>query len=232
MRFYWLFLSSQSKSEKSYWRYYIRFTYRLRQVYGYPASRVSFDRRWLCSQGSLRRLFPSFYSRNLNILGSCYRNKTPKYCVCLLIDDKLRHNIFNVYRGTTATLTMLRCRHVFATLIGLVTLISPEVIQSWLNLLECCISHVIFEFRNPATMIFNSFEKFLETPGVLVRKLNASFYGKRTMNVENRGDKPVCYCYRQSWVCTGTTLLYIDIPYILLPFRSILYHLGKLVLTR
>ena len=29
--------------------------------------------------------------------------------------------------------------------------------------------------------------------------------------------------------CTGTTLLCIDTIYILLPFGSILYHLGKLV---
>ena len=31
-----------------------------------------------------------------------------------------------------------------------------------------CLSHVIFEFRNLAAMLFNSFEKFLKTSGVLV----------------------------------------------------------------
>ena len=37
-----------------------------------------------------------------------------------------------------------------------------------LNLQECCISDVIFKFRNLATMLLNAFEKFQETPGVLV----------------------------------------------------------------
>ena len=37
-----------------------------------------------------------------------------------------------------------------------------------LNLLECCISHIIFEFRNLATMLFSSLGKFPEIPlGVL-----------------------------------------------------------------
>ena len=47
---------------------------------------------------------------------------------------------------------------------------------------ENCISHVIFEFRNLATMLFNSFEKFLETPGVLLYE-SASFVGMRTMKI-------------------------------------------------
>ena len=37
-----------------------------------------------------------------------------------------------------------------------------------LNLLECCISHVIFEFRNLAAILFSSLKKFLEIPGVHV----------------------------------------------------------------
>ena len=51
-----------------------------------------------------------------------------------------------------------------------------KVIQSWLNLLECCISLAIFEFRNLATMLFNSFEKFLEIPGVLVWERDFRLY--------------------------------------------------------
>ena len=41
-----------------------------------------------------------------------------------------------------------------------------EVIQP--NLLECSISHETLKFRSYATMLFNSVEKFLEIPSVLV----------------------------------------------------------------
>ena len=50
-----------------------------------------------------------------------------------------------------------------------------------LNRLECCIFHVIFELRNLAKILFNSFEEFLETPGVLVREREFS----RQKNNEN-----------------------------------------------
>ena len=41
-----------------------------------------------------------------------------------------------------------------------------EVIQP--NLLKCSISHETLKFRSLATMLFNSLEKFLEIPIVLV----------------------------------------------------------------
>ena len=50
------------------------------------------------------------------------------------------------------------------------------------NLPECCISRVIFEFRNLAKMLLNSSEKLLETPSLPLYQ-SLSFVGKRTMKI-------------------------------------------------
>ena len=65
--------------------------------------------------------------------------------------------------------------------------------KSFAKITACCcylkisnwIFLVIFEFRNLASMLFNFFEKFLETPGVVVVYLyeSASFVGERTMRL-------------------------------------------------
>ena len=46
------------------------------------------------------------------------------------------------------------------------------------NLLECCFSRVMFEFRNLATMLFSFLENFLEIPGVHVEGEGVSFVCK------------------------------------------------------